>query len=381
MRLLYLVSHPIQYQAPLLRRIAAEDGLALRVIFSRDDDPIGRFDPGFGMAVKWDVPLREGCESRVLPGLGGRALAQEIAAANAVWMHGWQGARMWRALLLASRHGVPVLMRGENTLAAMPDGSGLRAAFKRQFLAWVFAHCWAFLTVGRANRDYYLAHGVASERLFPMPYAVDNAFFRSSAEIVAGREALRHALGLDPGRPIVLYAGKLIPRKHPLTLVEAFRRLDRPRARAPYLLFVGDGPQRAAVEAATRVDPAIRLLGFRNQTELPALYDLADVFVLAASREPWGLAINEAMNGGCAVIASDACGAAADLVDDSCGATVLAGDAAALAQALAALLADPTRLAAKQQAATARIAEWNFDADVAGLRQALAAITRTARRA
>lgn len=380
-RLLYLVSHPIQYQAPLLRRIAAEDGISLRVLFGRDSDPPGRPDLGFGIPVKWDVPLREGYESRVVPGLGGSALARAIAAADAVWMHGWEGPRMWRALMLARRRGIPVLMRGENTMAAMPDGLGLRAAIKRRFLASVFARCRAFLAIGRANRNYYLAHGVAPGRVFPMPYAVDNVFFRATADIVAGREEFRRTLDLEPGRPIVLYAGKFLPRKHPSTLIDAFRMLDRSRTRMPYLLFVGDGPERGTIERAASAAPAIKLLGFRNQTELPRIYDLADIFVLAASREPWGLAINEAMNGACAVVASAECGAAADLVDDSCGATVPAGNAAALAGALTDLLADPARLAACQRAAVARIADWNFDADIIGLRQALAAVMGTTRRA
>ena len=48
----------------------------------------------------------------------------------------------------------------------------------------------------------------------------------------------------------------------------------------------------------------IRFIGFKNQTELPAYYELADIFVLPSEREPWGLAVNEAMNCGTAVIAT-----------------------------------------------------------------------------
>ena len=123
-------------------------------------------------------------------------------------------------------------MRSENTLAAQPDGRGLRGLAKRAYLDWVFARCAAFLSIGAANRAYYLAHGVDSERLFAMPYAVDNEFFRRrSAAAAVAREKLRAEIELEPGRPIILFAGKLQRRKNPLVLVDAFRRLDRRRRR------------------------------------------------------------------------------------------------------------------------------------------------------
>ncbi len=62
-RLLYLVSHPIQYQAPLLRLIAREPDIALRVVFEQDFSS-GRYrDEGFGVDVQWDIPLRDGYDS------------------------------------------------------------------------------------------------------------------------------------------------------------------------------------------------------------------------------------------------------------------------------------------------------------------------------
>src|SRR5579862_3050032 len=62
-RLAYLVSHPIQYQAPLLRRIAAEPGINLTAYFMSDFSVRSYKDPGFGVDFKWDVPLLEGYKS------------------------------------------------------------------------------------------------------------------------------------------------------------------------------------------------------------------------------------------------------------------------------------------------------------------------------
>src|SRR5580698_7313357 len=59
-RLAYLVSHPIQYQAPLLRRIVQEPDIDLTVFFGSDFSLRAYKDHGFGVEVAWDTPLTEG---------------------------------------------------------------------------------------------------------------------------------------------------------------------------------------------------------------------------------------------------------------------------------------------------------------------------------
>src|SRR5712675_1980554 len=66
-RLAYLVSHPIQYQAPLLRRIAQEPDIDLTVFFGSDFSVRDYKDAGFGVGVKWDVPLLDGYRHEFLP--------------------------------------------------------------------------------------------------------------------------------------------------------------------------------------------------------------------------------------------------------------------------------------------------------------------------
>src|SRR3984957_18655808 len=66
-RLAHLVSHPIQYQAPLLRRIAQEPDIDLTVFFGSDFSVRGYQDEGFGVDIKWDVPLLDGYRYEFLP--------------------------------------------------------------------------------------------------------------------------------------------------------------------------------------------------------------------------------------------------------------------------------------------------------------------------
>src|SRR5271165_3632117 len=68
LRLAYVVSHPIQYQAPLLRRIAQEPDIELTVFFWTDHSVKGYADEGFGgVQVKWDIPLLQGYRYEFLP--------------------------------------------------------------------------------------------------------------------------------------------------------------------------------------------------------------------------------------------------------------------------------------------------------------------------
>ncbi len=354
MRVAYLVTHPIQYQAPLLRLIAAQPDIDLTVFFQSDVSLRSYEDAGFKRAVAWDVPLLDGYRSEFLPGFGrhdpigaqwpinwGFGSRLKRARFDVLWVHGYARHVNWAAMLVAKARGLKVFVRDEAT-AFSAQRSPLRRWLKQGFFSALSALVDVFLVIGSANRDYYLAQGIPPEKLVSMPYCVDNAFFASrAAEAATRREALRRELGLEAGRPVILYASKFEPRKRPDDLLSAYEQLLRTGGRAgrSYLLLAGDGVLRASLEAAARAKDLkdARFLGFRNQTELPALYDLCDVFVLPSTNEPWGLVVNEVMATGRAVGVSDAVGCARDLVvDGRNGAIFPVGRIDALAAALAA---------------------------------------------
>lgn len=388
-RIAYIVSHPIQYQAPLLRRIALESELELTVLFLSDFSTRPYSDAGFGQAVSWDVDLLSGYESRVLPAWGERGavgfwtpltrgVESELrrGAYDAVWLHGYAHHAHLRALFAAKRFGLKVLLRGESH-DACSDRSRFVSMLKRRLLTRLFRNIDGFLAVGTANRDYYRNYGVPDHKIFMMPYAVDNARFQASAARATG-ETLRAALGLEHGRPVILFASKLQPRKRPHDLWHAYTRLSADGEEPmPYLIFVGEGTERPALEAAVarRGWNSVRFVGFQNQTQMPGYYALADVFVLPSEREPWGLVVNEAMNAGTAVVVTTDVGAAADLVEDGVnGYVVPVGDVDMLARRLRQITSDPRLAASMGQKSANRIAQWSFEADVAGLRQALAGL-------
>ena len=386
-RLAYIVSHPIQYQAPLLRRIASEPGIDFTALFLSDFSTRQYRDPGFGQSIAWDVDLLSGYDSKVLRAWGdsdGVGLLQPLTIGveeelraggyDAVWLHGYAHHAQLRALVAAKKRGLKVLLRGESH-AASSQRSAVKTALKQQILTRLFRKVDAFLAIGTANRDYYMSYGVAPEKIFMMPYAVDNARFQATATAERGR-ALVRSLGLDPSRPVILYASKLQTRKRPWDLWRAYERLspdgrDEP---APYLVYVGDGEERAALEAAvaSRGWTSVHFAGFQSQRTLPDYYAACDVFVLPSEREPWGLVVNEVMNAGKPVIVSDQVGAAADLVEDGVnGFVVPVGDVETLADRLRWVTDDRAVARAMGEKSLQRVSEWDYEADVQGLLQAV----------
>lgn len=389
-RLAYLVSHPIQYQAPLLRLIAQQPQIDLTVFFCSDFTTRAYRDKEFGQSIAWDVPLTEGYRHEFLPSVGARdgasflrplvyGLARRLTEQkfDALWVHGWGYWSHIHAVFKAHSMGIRVLLRGEAG-SHLPLGLPFKQVTKRVLLRHLFSRVNAFLAIGTRNREFYSAYGVDAQRLFSVPYAVDNEFFQGMARDAAkDREALRASLGLEPGRPIILYASKLTERKRPHDILEAYVRLsaDGRSEPRPYLLFVGDGEMRQAIEDRARALGwrSIFFLGFKNQTELPRFYDLCDVFVLPSMNEPWGLVINEVMNAARPVIVSDQVGCVPDLVrEGENGCIYRAGDIGALHDALHFVLGDEPRRVAMGKRSLEIVSQWDFAADVDGLLQALA---------
>jgi glycosyltransferase involved in cell wall biosynthesis len=373
----------------LLRRIAKEEDIALKVFFSSDISVRAYIDKGFGVSVKWDVPLLEGYDHEFLPVLReadhlgifspinlGIKKAIRKQGFDVAWVHGYSTSTTFRAILAASSLKIPVLLRAESTLTDRPRS--LRTLMAKSLLFRILrTRASAAMSIGDDNAAYWRHYLGEQFPVFPFYYSVDNDFFRREcAKASKSREEFRQSLGLDAGRPVILYASKLQGRKRCVDLVEAFVQVSKSGigGRVPYLLIVGDGEERADVEErAKRAAPGdIRFLGFRNQTELPRFYDLCNVFVLASENEPWGLVVNEVMNAGRAVIVTDQVGCQKNLVHHGVnGCVIKARDVDGLAESLRTVLADEPSWQRMGGESLRIIESFSFEQNVTGLRQAL----------
>lgn len=398
LRVAYLLSHPIQYQSPLLRLLAQQPELELTVLYTSDFSVRSYHDKGFGAAVQWDVPLLGGYPHEFLPRLLdgqdvsffrplNRGIYRRLwqGQFDALWIHGYATLNSWMAMVAAKMLGIPVVLRTDSTLIDHPRGPA-KLAVKNLFFRILRRFTYGVLSVGQRNTEYWRHHLGVDIPVFSIPYAVDNAFFQERCRAAsATRERLRQELGLEANRPVLLFASKLLERKCCIDLVDAYlevvRRLklkDESQP-SPYLLIVGEGAQRPQIEARLQQASAgqregVRLLGFRNQSELPRFYDLCDVFVLPSIHEPWGLVVNEAMNAAKAIVVSDQVGCQPDLVQDGDNGLVYpARNVKALADALERVLADPAVYRKMGERSLERIQSFSFEANVRGLMQAFTA--------
>ena len=265
-KLAYLVSHPIQYQAPLLRRIAQEPDIDFTVLFCSDFSLRSYADKGFGVAVQWDVPLVDGYQHEFLPALPflgkdtpnplNYGILSRLKGRNgaprfdALWLHGYSSRSAIQAMLAAKLLGIPVLLRADPWLGDRPRGPA-KLWLKRLLFRGLKRFVAGVLPVGTRNRAYWLHYLGEDHPHWTVPYAVDNAFFeRRCLAAASGRAALLAELELDPARPVILFASKLQSRKRCMDLLEAYLALA-PASGAephPYLVIVGDGEERPALE-------------------------------------------------------------------------------------------------------------------------------------
>ena len=150
------------------------------------------------------------------------------------------------------------------------------------------------------------------------------------------------------GRIDLMFAGRLIPRKNVLTLLEAFASLSEPPRRLR-LLIAGDGPDRGVLKARSRelrIADRVIFLGHVDRARLAQVYRQAGIFVLPSLAEALSNVVLEAMASGLAIVTT-ATGAQEVLHDN--GLVVPPGNVMALRGALERYLKDPELLAAHQR--------------------------------
>ncbi len=323
-RLAVIQTHPIQYYSPFYRLLSAEDEFVVKVFYTWPQAAKGFFDPKFKKRIRWDIPLLEGYEFEMVKNISPRpgsqsffgtvnpALIKTVRSWNpdAVMVVGWRHYSHLRAMVYFKGK-VPVLFRGDSTL--LDEQPGIKQKLRRIVLKTVYRFTDYALYVGTQNKKYFLAHGLKPEQLVFVPHAVENSrFYDTDGSKERQARQWRRELGINERNLVFLYAGKFEPKKNVSLLVRAFRSLSVEDLR---LVLVGSGEKEAELRQLATGDSRIIFLPFQNQSKMPLVYRLGDVFVLpSAWEETWGLAVNEAMASGRAVLVSDRVGCAVDLV-------------------------------------------------------------------
>jgi glycosyltransferase involved in cell wall biosynthesis len=331
MRVAIVTEIPAPYRIPLFNALAGRPDVDLLVLFLGDHDPTHPY-PVYADEFAFS--------SRVLGGRGvvrarrwlvvsrglGRALRR--FRPDAIVVGGWNQPAFWQALLYGRLRRVPVLAWVESTRRDARSGGGPNELLKRLFVRAVAG----FIVPGGASREYVELIGGRPETVSVAPNAVDGEIFGTRVdEARRDRDAWRRGRRIEGC--LFLFVGRLEPEKGLDVLLEAMQ--DVPAE----LAVIGSGSAEAELRA--RAPKNVTFLGRIERDELPAWYAGADAFVLPSRSDQWGMVLNEAAAAGLPIVASEAAGAAWELVEDGVsGFRVAVQDPEALAAALVRLAAD-----------------------------------------
>jgi glycosyltransferase involved in cell wall biosynthesis len=284
---------------------------------------------------------------------------------------GYVRASFWIAQRAAKRSRSAFLFGTDTTTLEPRDGKAWKKWFKRMVWPHVFGLADQVIVPSSGTRDLIHSLGIAGDRVTLTPYSVDNDWWIAEAAKV-DRELERGKLGLKANETTILFCAKLQPWKRPMDLLQAFGKAQIANAK---LIFAGEGPERADLEADTirlGLSERVKFLGFVNQSALPALYKIVDLMVLPSTYEPFAVVVNEAMCCGCPVMASDQVGAARDLIlPVAPDFTFPAGNVNSLAEKLALAVQDSERMRQLKKAVLAHIRTWSPERNIEAMVEAI----------
>ena len=392
-RVLAIASHPVQYMSPIFRRLTARrDDVDLHVAYCGLRGAQQGHDPEFGRAIRWDVPLLDGYSWAQVPNRGSDdgsffglfnpsfwKMLRKGKFDAVLCFTGYRCATFWIAWLAARCSRTAFLFGTDSTALAPRDGQSWKITVKKFFWPLLFRLADQVIVPSSGSRDLMISLGLPADRVTLTPYSVDNDWWMEQAALV-DRSAVRSTWGASASDTVILFCAKLQSWKRPLDLLRAFAKANLQDA---ILVYAGDGPLRSQIEAEAAslgVAARVRLLGFVNQSQLPAVYSSADLMVLPSEYEPFAVVVNEAMCCGCPVIASDRVGAARDLIAPVCAEFVYpCGNIDVLASILKG--ADRVTLEALSHAFNSHIRWWspeqNISATIEAVRIAVSRLGRS----
>ncbi len=353
-RLAIMVSHPIQHFAPWHAEAAKLPGLDLRVFFYANWGLSGVTDPGFGVSLKWDVPLLEGYQHEFLVGDPAAAFVDDPKLDNptvgerldafdphVVKVFGYAHKTTKRVADWARLRRKPLLLYSDSSLKAQPFW---KAVLKRPIIGAFYRKVDGALYVGDENQAYHRFFGLPRERLFAGCLPVDRKRLTDAIpDVAAARQEIRKKHGIPEDAFVAMFCGKFITGKRPLDVVQA---VAAPSQRPLWALMVGEGELRGQLEAhiSTYAVRNTTLTGFVNQSAIPAYYAAADVLVVSSALDAHPLTVTEAAIFGLPVIVSDAVGCIGEHDTARPGVNALVypcGDVKALTHALVSMSGDP----------------------------------------
>lgn len=378
-KVVFVISHPIQYYVPLLQGLSNNEALDIIVLYTWGENSIAKFDPGFNKVIEWDIPLLDGYNYEFLNNVSQDAgthhfngidnpdiisRIKELKPDKLV-LFGWSF-KSHLKVLKTFKGKIPIFFRGDSHL--LNDSSFLKNLIRRIYLTWIYKHIDYAIAVGTQNKLYYKKMGLKDSQILFAPHAIDDKkFIENDAQDFEEAAIKKNKLSIPSHHTTFIYVGKFEYRKNLQTLIQAkLKLIDLPCS----LILVGNGPDEEFLKDLAKSDANIHFIDFVNQAKISTMYKMADVFVLPSISETWGLGINEAMNCGLAIIASDKVGSAIDLILNN-GYIFKNKDINDLSLKMKSLIEDRTSLETFKETSKKNIKGWSLNTLIANFEIAL----------
>lgn len=279
-----------------------------------------------------------------------RTIMREVRGADVVHMHDVFYMTSHVGYLATRRFNKPLLLTQHVAMVTHPS-TIVTFVEKLVYGVWgkaIFRASQKVIVYQRVVRDFVMRQGVAKERIMEAQNGVELDLFSPITH--EEKVARRKKLGLPTDRTLVLFVGRLVPKK-------GYRELFEARDPAYDIVFVGPG----AVPDAWRTTPGVHFLGSKTQAEVAYLLPAVDIFAGPSTGEMFTLVMQEAFACGIPTVIADAPEYEAYALDRSL-LTLCAPTPEALKTQLLRVAGDAT-LQSRMSLYVRRFAEENFDWD------------------
>jgi len=372
MKIKYFLSHPIQYQTPLINYLV-KMGLDIQVCYKTKFSKKKFFDNEFKKNISWNINLTKGHNSIELDGFFKNNVNNVLPITTSFYkkifdddreIFVFHGNKNWYNLILIF---VSFFFKKKIFLRDEIHKFSSERTIINKFLNKIFYFIInpfvdIFLAIGKANKEYYISNYINKKKIILAPYAVNNEFFKYKKKNV------------NKKKRIFLTVAKFHERKSYNVLLDAILKLDSKYKKKDYEFWlVGDGVTKKKSKEFVKQNRIknIKFFNFKNQIQIRKFYKNSDIFILPSKHEAWGLVINEAMSSSNAILCSDKVGASYNLVKNGInGYTFKTGNSLDLSKKIS-LLLKTKKLNSFQKQSFKIISKWNFQAYFNGFKSAI----------
>lgn len=343
----WLTQWPVHYHLPIYKGLSLNPDIDLTVIFCDDITLKGYFEKDMNTVRTWDdLDMLEGYQSKFLKNYTTHNNDRELLTVinpgiilevfrgnyDVMVIGGYMGVTYWLAVLACKLTKTRTIFKGESTLNNINRGK-LTERIKKYALKIFFRLIDTEFFSCTGNKEFLDFYSVGNNQI-SLPCAVDNAYYQSKYfENLSARELLRHELGIADNEVVITTVGKLVERKNPLGII---RSVAECQIKNPVILYVGDGPLKAAIQReADANEVKVIFTGYKITSDVAKYYSISDIYFQISRYDPSPKSLNEAMNFYLPIIVTNVIGTAIDLVShDQNGFIVDQSDQSQLTNAL-----------------------------------------------